>query len=310
MAINRRKFISRSALLSSSLLLPEALYGQETKRSFKIPSAFSLNIMASNWGIPGSWDEFCAKAKEAGYDGIEVGFPRNEKGQEAFFSAIEKYQLKYGFQASGGLESNFQKHLAQFQRAVEGAVAAKPLFVNCHSGRDFFTFEENKQMIDFTTALSKSGGVPIYHETHRARILFAAQITKNYLQKISDLRLTLDISHWCTVHGTLLQDQQEAVKLALQRTDHIHARVGHAQGPQVTDPRAPEWKKEVAAHFEWWDQVVKIKIEQKQPLTIKTEFGPPDYMTTVPYTRQPLADLWDINVYMMRILRERYSSNG
>lgn len=38
-----------------------------------------------------------------------------------------------------------------------------------------------------------------------------------------------------------------------------------------------------------------------------TEFGPPDYMPTVPYTRQPLSDQWAINVYMMQLLRKRYS---
>ena len=42
-------------------------------------------------------------------------------------------------------------------------------------------------------------------------------------------------------------------------------------------------------------------------VTILTEFGPPDYMPTLPYTRQAIANQWDINVYMMQILRKRYS---
>jgi hypothetical protein len=41
-------------------------------------------------------------------------------------------------------------------------------------------------------------------------------------------------------------------------------------------------------------------------MTILTEFGPPDYMPTTPYTRQPLADQWAINVHMMHLLRKRY----
>jgi hypothetical protein len=31
-------------------------------------------------------------------------------------------------------------------------------------------------------------------------------------------------------------------------------------------------------------------------------------MPTTPYTRQPLADQWAINVYMMQLLRKRYLS--
>jgi sugar phosphate isomerase/epimerase len=307
MPVNRRTFLSQSALLGGSLLLRDNFHEDENKAPFKIPANFSLKLLASKWGISGSWDEFCARVKDTGYDGIEVVLPGQKKAQEELFNATEKYKLEYGFQASGGLESDFEKHLEQFQKAVEAAVIFKPLFVNCHSGRDFFTFEQNQQLIDFTTGLSKSSGVNIYHETHRARILFAAQIAKSFIEKMPELRLTLDISHWCNVHGTLLQDQQEAVNHALARTDHIHARVGHAHGPQITDPRAPEWEREVDAHFQWWDQVVQNKVAQGRPLTVKTEFGPPNYMTTVPYTRQPLVDLWDINTYMMRLWRERYS---
>lgn len=42
-------------------------------------------------------------------------------------------------------------------------------------------------------------------------------------------------------------------------------------------------------------------------MTFLTEFGPVDYMPALPYTRQPVADQWAINVYMMEILRKRYS---
>jgi hypothetical protein len=38
-----------------------------------------------------------------------------------------------------------------------------------------------------------------------------------------------------------------------------------------------------------------------------TEFGPPHYLPALPFTRQPVADQWDINVYMMKTLRERYA---
>ncbi len=100
------------------------------------------------------------------------------------------------------------------------------------------------------------------------------------------------------------------MEMALQRTDHIHARVGHAQGPQVNDPRAPEWADALNAHLAWWDKVIAIKKQQGKNLTILTEFGPPDYLPTAPYTKAPLADQWEINVYMMHLLRKRYAYNN
>ncbi|MEM8969218.1 MAG: TIM barrel protein [Bacteroidota bacterium] len=307
MNINRRTFLNNSALLGSGLFLnDDANQPIEFLPPFTIPTDFSLQIFATNWGFNGSANEFCAKAKEAGYDGIEVWLPNDEKAQEELFTALDQHRLAYGFLAAGS-DSQFEKHQSQFQQSVEAAAKRRPAFINCHSGRDYFSFEQNRQLIDFTTKMSASSGIPVYHETHRGRMLFAAHIAKEFLQAVPELELTLDISHWCNVHESLLQDQEDTVSLALERTGHMHSRIGHAESPQVTDPRAPEWTDAVAAHWAWWDQVVKNHVDQGKLLTMTTEFGPPHYLATVPYTQQPLADQWDINVYMMEQWRKRYA---
>ncbi len=146
-------------------------------------------------------------------------------------------------------DTDYQKHLQQFKSTLEAAASLKPVYINCHSGRDHFSFDQNKAFIDFTTELNVKTKVPIYHETHRGRILYSAPISRQFMEKHPSLRLTLDISHWCNVHESLLNDQLETVKLAISRTDHIHTRVGHAEGPQVNDPRAPEWKDAVSCAF-------------------------------------------------------------
>jgi hypothetical protein len=138
--------------------------------------------------------------------------------------------------------------------------------------------------------------------------LYAAPVARQFVEAIPGLRVTLDISHWCNVHESLLNDQEETVQLVLSRVDHIHARIGHPEGPQVNDPRAPEWEAAVKRHWQWWDKVVELKIKQGiKKLTFLTEFGPPDYLPALPYTRQPLADQWAINVYMKDQLKKRYS---
>ena len=232
-----------------------------------------------------------------------------KEGQDELFSMLKKYSLEVGF-LCGAQQSNFNEHLEQFKKMTDAAATntiQKPLYINCHSGRDFFSYEENQAFIDHTLQLSKKSGVHIYHETHRSRILFAAPVAKQYLQKNADLQITFDVSHWCNVSESLLQDQPETMALALERVGHIHARIGHPEGPQVNDPRAPEWEAAVKAHLSWWDEIVSRKKKAGERLTILTEFGPPDYMPTAPYTHQPLADQWGINVYMMNLLRKRYS---
>lgn len=267
---------------------------------------FSLLVLATNWGFEGSWEEFSSKVKAAGYDGVEVWFPGEEKSRAEFFEAMKKYNLQYGFLVAGS-DKDPVKHFDQFKQALLIATKAKPLYVNCHSGKDFFSFDQNKKIIDYSYQISKDLAVPVYHETHRGRMLYSAPVARTFVENISSLRLTLDISHWCNVHESLLADQEETVSLALTRTDHIHARIGHAEGPQVNDPRAPEWESAVKAHFAWWDKVVDRKRKDGQRLTFLTEFGPADYMQTLPFTRQAVADQWAINVYLMEVLKKRYS---
>ena len=202
---------------------------------------------------------------------------------------------------------DYTTHLKSFEKKLRDAAAALPLYINCHAGKDHFTYDQNLAFISLTAKLSAETKLPIYHETHRGRILYSAPVAKNYFDKLPDLRVTLDISHWCAVHESMLKDQSSTVDLTLKRTDHIHARIGHPEGPQVNDPRAPEWEKVTETHLGWWDQVVNNKINSGASLlTFLTEFGPPDYLPTLPYTRQPVANQWDINVYMMQLLRKRY----
>jgi sugar phosphate isomerase/epimerase len=307
--LNRRKFLSSTTSASTALIISSLnafsspLPATETKADFK------LKVLATNWGFNGTMDAYCAKVKKEGYDGIEIWWPAEKPAQDELFAALKKYNLEVGFLTAGS-QSNYKDHFVTFKKMI-GAAAhntiQKPLYINCHSGRDYFSYEDNKTFIDHTTDLAKQTGIKICHETHRSRMLYSAPIARNFIEKNSALRITLDISHWCNVHETLLQDQKETVDVTLQRVDHIHARIGHTQGPQVNDPRAPEWEGAVKAHFAWWDKVVEMKKKSGDVLTVLTEFGPPDYMPTEPYTRKPLSDQWAVNVHMMQLLRKRYS---
>lgn len=292
MSINRRKFLSVASAAAAIVASPwETLMAKSP--AFKIPADFKIKIMGTNWGFDGTVDTFCKKAKAAGYDGIEMWWPQDKLNQDELFAALKKHQLDIGFLCGVG-ESDPQKHMLAFKEMLQACAHEKvqaPLYINCHSGRDYFPDEINNEIIAYSIAIAKETGITICHESHRSRILFAAHIAKKFIQRFDALRMTLDISHWCNVHESLLHDQEDTVQLALSRTDHIHARIGHPEGPQVNDPRAPEWEDTVKRHLEWWDKIVELKIKSgAKQLTILTEFGPPDYMPTLPYTRQALAD--------------------
>lgn len=266
----------------------------------------NLEFFNTDWGRTVSWDAFCARTKAAGYDGIEIWFPSEEESQNKLKAALEKHNLKVGFLNGTNKSIPFEESLQQYTDHFKTLLSWNPTYINCHTGNDFFTMEQNKSFIDAANKIAKESGTPIYHETHRGRFSYNLPDTEKYITAIPDLKLTLDISHWMVVHESLLENQDKNLTAVLKRSHHIHARVGHAEGPQVNDPEAPEWEKALHRHIDIWEKVILQKwAESDKAVTITTEFGPPDYMQTLPHTRVPVADQWKANVFIMQAIKKR-----
>jgi sugar phosphate isomerase/epimerase len=204
---------------------------------------------------------------------------------------------------------DWQAQKQVYERGLRRLAAAQPLLINVHTGKDYFAYEQNAALIELAASVARDTGVRILHETHRGRFSFAAHVTRAYLEAIEDLTLTLDLSHWCNVAESLLEDQAEAVELALSRCGYVHARVGFTQGPQITDPRAPEWQATVEHHLRWWDRVLDYASQRGDAVfPMAPEFGPFPYLQHLPFTQMPLANQWEINCYMRDLLAERCQS--
>ncbi len=266
----------------------------------------NLKFYAPLWGNTLPFESFCERVKTAGYDGVEMELPFEEEEKENILTQLSHYGLELIGQYYQSFEPEIEANAENYERYLNHLAEANPVLINCQTGKDYFSLEENKRLFLIAERIKDGTGVPITHETHRGKCLYSVPVAKQYLEALPDIRLCLDISHWCNVHESLLEDQDAGVQKALQRTDHIHSRVGHPEGPQVNDPRAPEWEKALDAHLNWWDKVVGYHRKVGTTLRITTEFGPFPYMPTLPYTTMPLADQWDINVSMMELFKERY----
>jgi len=269
-----------------------------------------LKFFCPRWGseqLP--WDEFCFKVKEAGYQGVEAAVPFYENEKNIILNALKKHDLLLIGQYYQSFEEDFGAHKISFRKYLENTVKAAPVLIDSQTGKDYFTNEQNEELFSIAKEIALASGVTIAHETHRNKALFAAHIAKQLLTDNPDVLITADFSHWCNVSESLLEQQTEAVKIAISRTVHIHARVGHAQSAQVSDPNAPEWQTELETHLQWWDAIVdKRRQSGAHLLTITPEFGPSPYMPLLPYTKMPVSNQWDINVGMMQLLRKRYES--
>ena len=266
-----------------------------------------LHFFCPRWGSEHlDYEIFFEKVSKAGYQGVEFSLPLDEKEKAGIIELLKSSGLQFIAQHWETNTRNFELHKNEYRMRLLNLLDANPLFINTHTGKDYFTFEQNLELLAIAEEVSRDWNVRIMHETHRGRFSFAIHEAVKYFEKLTNLRIAVDFSHWCNVAESYLEDQVEEVELAISRADHIHARVGFPEGPQIPDPRAPEWEKALDVHVTWWKKIFELKKRQgERVLTITPEFGPYPYMQILPHSKEPIADQWDINVFMMKFLQQK-----
>jgi len=244
----------------------------------------------------------------AGYDGVEMHTPSFEKDQARLALLLqERGLLLLAQQYLAPPFESFDSYRTLFENNLRLNTRLSPVLVNSHTGRDFFSVEQNCQLLNVANKIASETSVTVTHETHRGRFSYSASAVLPYLKRYPQLKYTADFSHWCCVSESLLEDQEYAVSAVCRNSYHIHARVGCSQSPQVPDPRDPFWKAELDAHLKWWDAIVQYRREtETATLYITVEFGPVPYTMNYPFENKPLSNQWEINEFMLKYLKQRY----
>lgn len=291
-------------------------------------------------------EEALAEIARLGYDGIEFPFKMAlHLGKERVKALLQKHGLKCtimiftdgvvvpgagvlwggpyeGFTApSAPGESDrdllVKTHLAVFKEQVEAAQEFSPTLVNSHSLKDYFTHQMAEAFFSEALRWEKEKGYFVCHETHRKRFLHSPWVARDFVPKFPDLKITADLSHWVNVAETNADDVDltQVIEDIAPHVYHTHCRVGYDHGPQVPDPRAPEWLPYMEGHERWWDAIWRAQVARGQQVTTMIgEHGPPNYQQTLPYSREPVAHIWDVNhwVQLRRQVRfqELFGASG
>jgi sugar phosphate isomerase/epimerase len=284
-------------------------------------------------------DEACAEVSKLGYNGIEIPYKCTlHYGKDNFKNTLKKYGLKCtimvftdgvvcpgagvlwggpypGYTAPtepGATDKDaiIKQHIAVFKEQVEGAQEYNPVRVVCHPLKDYHTVKMAEQF--FTEALrwEKEKGYIVCHETHRKRFMYSPWVARDFVPKFPDMKMTADLSHWVNVAETNCDDPDltQVIEDIAPQVHHTHCRVGYDHGPQVPDPRAPEWLPYMEGHERWWDVIWKAQAAKGMEVTTMiAEHGPPNYQQTMTYSREPLAHIWDINHWICLRRQARFA---
>lgn len=270
------------------------------------------------WGCENDTpDLFIDKVLSAQYGGIEILLPPpNESFTKIFMEKLEEVINNHpGFifiaqHLTAQNKDTVDEYISRMKKSLTELAAYQPNFINSHTGKDFFSFDDNCKAIEAALNISSKTGIRILHETHRGRFSFHAASLIPYLKKFPELELVGDFSHFCTVSESMLQDQEEILEQIIPHVSHIHARVGHEQSPQVNNPEAPEWQNHVSIFINWWKKIILHKQKNGwNKMTITPEFGPSPYMPSLPITLEPLSNQWQNNIFIMNKLKAIFKSN-
>ncbi|WP_026809948.1 hypothetical protein [Arenibacter latericius] len=269
-----------------------------------------LKFIYPRWGsseLP--WPIFLKKVKEAGYHGVEIDLPLAIQDKSEICAMLTDFELEFVGQHWETKDVDFKKHMESYRRYLYNLAEANPLFINSQTGMDFYSYAQNGKLLEMAHEIELETGVFVTHETHRSRFSFAAHACLPYLEEYSFLKLTSDLSHWCCVAESMLENQSYAVEKAIAHTHHIHARVGSTQSPQVIDPRDGNYKIELDRFSEWWGLMVANAIRSNRDyITITPEYGPHPYTPYKPNTKIMMGNQWEANNFIRDYIFQNHNN--
>lgn len=269
-----------------------------------------INYLYPFWGSEtDTIDDFIENIIDQGFNGIEIHIPNAIYFENALYNKIENIKknvpdfIVVPQQVTGVKLETPEDYLVGVLKRLEELKRFEPNFINSHTGKDHYSFSDNCRIIEAIEAFSLKNKVKVYHEIHRGRFTFHSATTLKYLEQFPHLKLVGDLSHWCVVSESMLEDQASIIKEVIPHIHHIHARVGFEQAPQVNHPFAPEWEPKLKIFLGWWQQIVDHH-KKKNNISITPEFGPFPYMPQSPFDQKPLAQQKVLNFEMKIYLQE------
>ena len=336
-----------------SFLFPKILFPFSFSPPFPPSPAMHVVYVKTLWGVspqmgnaPLGYSGLFKRLKGEGFHAVETPVWMIAD-KAAFRAALDEHAMGYVAMIntctpdySRGVGATYERpsqkleeHLASFEAQVAEALTLRPLKINSHSGCDLWPLETSRAFFTRALEIEKACGLQVCHETHRGRVLYNPWVTRDLCRAFPELKLTADLSHFAVVAERVFHDGDEDWKACMaeiaRATKHIHARVGYSQGPQVPDPRAPEYQSALEHHERWWDQILSTAAAQGVPMmTLEPEHGtdgyrasahpaPPPHTRTLtpqpaplaeqklPYTEVETADIWKINSWIRARQEER-----
>jgi hypothetical protein len=260
------------------------------------------SLWATEQRIPGQpetpLEERFDRVRDAGFDGLTIDLGS---------TSVEAARLAVPHFARTGLKGG----LTAFPRSVEGL---RPmLHLAKDVGAEFVavvgqvTPLELDAMVGVIRAwlgLADQEGVPIQFETHRGCITNDLFTTLQLLDRVPEMRLAADLSHYVLdreMDFPITPEMNALVARVLDRSDSFQGRIGSRQHIQIPF-NLPQYRKWLDPYVAWWTRGLTACRARNGRCVFLCELGPPEYAITDAAGRE-LSDRWEEALQLMAIAR-------
>lgn len=249
-------------------------------------------------GPDGSREEQVARIAAAGFTGV-LGSVPPPADRPAWRRLLERHRLAFGAMA-------FPARPADLDPVLQDARDFGAAYVNAQVLDGFVVGDAAVDLLRGLGRRAEGAGVPFFVETHRGRVTQDLLRTLDYVGRLPDLLLTVDLSHY-VVAGELAAPSpaaEEAFAALLARTGTIHGRVSNGEQVQVD---VGDGSRGPVTHFRrWWAAGMRAWRAKARPgdvLPFVVELGPPGYAITTPEGRE-VSDRWEQALVLRRVALE------
>lgn len=249
-------------------------------------------------------EEKFRRVKEAGFEGIEMWVEPKDETQVR--RLLDSTGLFLGTGGHPNSNDDFKRLLTQAQR-----LRAEYIFV--HPGNAFMSDDEAVKLVSEGYKVAYDLGIPMTLETHRGTVTENAYRAMRLAERLPELRLTGDLSHYGVdgeMGGAPASVLIKRLSPLLDRIDTLQTRITNGEQVQVD---VGTGHGELAQNWmELWAESIRRWRQQAQPgdwLPFATELGPPPY-SILGLDGKEISDRWEQSLVMKRLIIQAWEKSS
>lgn len=263
-------------------------------------SLWSLGKLPMNAGTEWTFDEKFQRVAAAGFEAVECWL--SDENEREITDALRRHGLRLVLGHRPFAPADIRKTVDRAVRLGADFVFAQPMSA-------FASLDEVVELVTEGRKMANDAGMPLFVETHRNNFTENLPQTLQLIERVPDIRFTADLSHFVVVgefYGWKEERAVERMMPVLERTSHMHGRIGNGEQVQVDvgdgSGQTPQF------FVELWSTAMRHWLSGAQPgdvFPFASELGPPRYAITLPDGSE-FSDRWEQSLVMKRLAEQAW----